>query len=61
MWLNMRLYIFTELERGVVKDFLEGKLKPGDMRVAKIRYWMRRSNQLEEDIDLYFKLKEKFG
>lgn len=53
----VRGYIFTDWERAVIQQFLEGSKPAG---IYKIRYWFKRHETLERDIELYFKLKEKF-
>jgi len=56
----MRSYIFTEMERLVISGFFEGSLTESDTNMAKIKHRMKRYNQLEKDVELYLKLKERF-
>lgn len=56
----MRTYIFTETEKRAINDFFRGALTEGDNNVAKIKHRMKRYDQLEGDVELYLRLKERF-
>ena len=55
----MRTYIFTDMEREIIRDFLQGKQVP-IMAIAKIKHRVKRFKELEDDVALYLKLREKF-
>ena len=55
----MRTYIFTDMEREIIRDFLKGKQVPV-MAMAKIKHRVKRFKELEADVTLYLKLCEKF-
>ena len=54
----MRTYIFTERERSIIKALLEGQKLPS-LTVARIRHRVKTFKELESDVQLYLKLREK--
>ena len=54
----MRSYVFTPLERQRIRDFLDGKVPPNDMLIAKIRFRVRAFKELAEDVELYLRFRE---
>jgi len=56
----MRSYIFTEMERRVISRFFDGLLTESETNMAKIKHRVKRYSQLERDVELYLKLKERF-
>lgn len=56
----MRSYIFTKMERHVISRFFDDLLTESETNMAKIKHRVKRYSQLEKDIELYLKLKERF-
>jgi len=54
----MRSYIFTENERGIVRNFLNGTIKRTDPKVQVILSRLRHFEALAGDVDLYVRLRE---
>jgi len=54
----MRSYIFTNRERQVIKAFLDGRAKSGEDIMRQVISRIRLFSNLEDDVDLYLKLRE---
>jgi hypothetical protein len=57
----MRSYIFTELERKVLKSWLNGELTLKDVRLQKVLSRVRLFKVLAGDVDLYLAVKRKLA
>lgn len=55
----MRSYIFTPIERQIIKKFVEGKAVAGDMHLIQIRHRIKSFETLKDDVDLYLLLRNK--
>jgi len=53
----MRSYIFTPLERKILRGWLEGKTTP-DVRLRKVLSRVRLFKDLAEDVALYLRVRE---
>jgi CRISPR/Cas system-associated endoribonuclease Cas2 len=55
----MRSYIFTDMERRVINRFFEGLVTESEPNMAKIKHRVKNYGQLEKDVEVYLKLKER--
>jgi hypothetical protein len=55
----MRSYVFTDLERKVLKDWLEGKLTLKDVRLQKVLSRVRLFRTLANDVELYLRVRRR--
>jgi len=53
----MRSYIFTERERRVIRDLLEGKIGINNPSIQQVRSRIKSFVDLAGDVDLYFRLR----
>ena len=56
--IRVRSYIFTERERRIIKRILEGEKLA---ELAKIMYRVRTFKDLQDDVELYLGLREKYA
>jgi len=54
----MRTYVFTDRERGIINEFLEGA-RSWDVEVSKIWHRITHFKELEQDVELYLKFRKK--
>jgi len=55
----MRSYMFTEKERETINAFLRGQALPS-LTIARLKHRIRSFKQLESDVELYLKIRQKF-
>jgi hypothetical protein len=57
----MRSYIFTALERQVLRGWLNGELTLKDVRLQKVLSRVRLFKVLAGDVDLYLKVRSRLA
>jgi hypothetical protein len=57
----MRSYIFTDLERKVLKSWLNGELSLKDIRLQKVLSRIRLFKALASDVELYLAIRRKIA
>jgi hypothetical protein len=57
----MRSYIFTDLERKVLKGWLNGELTLKDIRLQKVLSRIRLFKALASDVELYLAIRRKIA
>jgi hypothetical protein len=57
----MRTYIFTDLERRVLNEWLSGALTQKDMRVQRVLSRVRLFSTLASDIDLFMRVRSRLA
>jgi hypothetical protein len=57
----MRSYIFTALERRVLRGWLNGELTLKDVRLQKVLSRVRLFKVLAGDVDLYLKVRSRLA
>ena len=57
----MRSYIFTELERALIREFLEGRISIGDRDFHATVSRVRHFKELSKDVDLYLELRRRIA
>ena len=54
----MRSYIFSDIERKIVEDFLNGNIPITHRRLSQIRTRLKNFKALAGDVDLYLRLRK---
>ena len=57
----MRTYIFTPLERKILKGWLKGEVDWRDIRLRKILSRVRLFKELSADVELYLTVKSRLA
>jgi len=57
----MRTYIFTDLEKGILRSWLNGEISSGDIRVRKILSRVRLFSELASDLELYLEVRRRLA
>jgi hypothetical protein len=57
----MRSYIFTDLERRILRSWLDGKLTLKDVRLQKVLSRVRLFKTLAQDVELYLMVKRRLA
>ena len=57
----MRTYIFTKLEREILRGWLKGEIDWHDIRLRKILSRMRLFKDLSRDVELYLSVKRRLA
>ena len=57
----MRTYIFTELEREILRGWLKGEIDWHDIRLRKILSRIRLFKELSADVELYLAVKRRLA
>jgi hypothetical protein len=57
----MRTYIFTPLERKIIKGWLKGEISLSDIRLRKILSRVRLFKKLASDVELYLAVSRRLA
>ena len=57
----MRTYIFTDLERRILKGWLKGEIDWRDIRLRKVLSRIRLFKELSADVELYLAVKRRLA
>jgi hypothetical protein len=57
----MRSYVFTPLERQILRDWLKGKVTLKDIRLKKVLSRVRLFKDLAVDVDLYLLVRRRMA
>lgn len=57
----MRTYIFTTLEKTILREWLDNEISKGDVRVKKILSRVRLFKNLAGDVDLYVTVRRRLA